>query len=175
MSFLRFFAFVKSPLKIEKISIIDPYSLQRFYREAEDEMRFPTLPTEILSYKSKFKEFYVSIFEKYKEEKLLEPENLKKEEEEKHSEKKPEVLKKINQKEFRFFIDFLKFNGNLSYAKFLKNFLNDKAKIDEVSFENFDKYSMFFEINSVFFLHSDAETRSKFFKIKSAKMKRKIC
>ena len=85
-----------------------------------------------------------------------------------------DVIKRKNQKEFKFFINFLKFNGNFTYSLFLKYLLKDQKSYDGVYCDNFDKYAVFFDNESEFFLHTDAETRAKYFKAKGG-LKWQIC
>jgi len=178
------------PLKIWNISIIDPYSLQRFYREAEEEKRFgEEISENTKNYKERFRYFYGYLFDKYKEEILVTTEKKKKDEEMKEKEKEnneeisektkkknsAEFVKRKNQKKFTFLIHFLLFNGNLSLSEFLICLRKDKKNYDELNLDGLDKYNKFFEVDSKFFLHFNEETKAKYLKIKSSNSKKKIC
>lgn len=173
------------PLRICSTAIIDPYSLQRFYREKEDDRQFQAeTPEQILNYKEKYREFYISLYDKYKEGILIQLEEREKKEDQEKTDKEDkinaeerdlldkkssEAFKRLKQKEFKFFLNFLKFNGNFSYGNFLKKIIKDKDRYDYLHKEDLDKYSVFFDYNSINFLHSDEETRMKFSQFKTKK------
>ena len=179
------------PLKIWNISIIDPYSLQRFYREAEEEKRFSEEILEnIRNYKERFRKFYGYLYDKYRDEILVKNDKKKKEDEfkeinedllekEKLNLRRRSstelVVKRKNLKKFTFFINFLLFNGNSSLSEFLILLRKDKKTYDQLNLDELDKYNKFFEVESSYFLHFDAETRAKFTQIKSTGSKKKIC
>lgn len=157
--------------------------MQRFYREIDEERRnSEKIPANMKEFKDKFREFYTYIYDTYKEGTILQNEQNKKKEENEKSEMEekktkldePDLLRKKsatieikrkNPKDYKFFINFLKTNGNIAYYTFLR-WLNKDTKIyDILKIEVFEKYSIFFEPESDYFLHLDAETISKFYKI----------
>lgn len=171
--------FSKEPFKIQQLSVIDPYSLQRFYREIEEESRYgEKIPSHVKDFKNKYRQLYEYIYDKYKEGTLLKIEDEKKIDlfekiDEKNQEKNKRKgstieIKRKNPKNFKFFLVFLKNNGNHGYYSFLKFLRKDYENNDLLNLEVLrEKYKVFFDPDSEFFLHLDAETIGKFLQITS--------
>lgn len=169
--------FFKEPFKIQELSVIDPYSLQRFYREIEEENRYgEKIPSHIKEFKNKYRKLYEYIYDKYKEGIVLKIENEKKIEllekldennQEKSKRKGSSIeIKRKNPKNFKFFLVFLRNNGNIGYYSFLKFLRKDFENNDILTLETLrQKYKVFFDPESQFFLHLDAETIGKFLQI----------